>query len=89
MRREVADDHLVAIGASARSKNFSTAVAYLFEAVKSQEPTRVSVVAVAASEFWHFQGQAGDGWPMPSLPRQMLYFSDPLLYFIDMWSDVV
>ena len=63
MRREVADDHLVAIGASARSKNFSTAVAYLFEAVKSQEPTTVSVVVVAASEFWHFQGQAGDGLP--------------------------
>ena len=59
VRREVADDHLVAIGASARSKNFSSTVAYLFEAVKSQEPTTVSAVVVAASRVLAFSGASG------------------------------
>ena len=49
MKIEVADDHLVAIGASA--KNFSAPVAYLFEVVKSQKPTTVSVVVVAVLAF--------------------------------------
>ena len=33
--------------------------------------------AAAASEFWHFQGQAGDIWPMPPLTTASLRKSSP------------
>ena len=31
----------------------------------------------AASEFWHFQGQAGDIWPMPPLTTASLRKCSP------------
>ena len=43
-----------------------------------QEPAlRSSSRRAAASEFWHFQGQAGDIWPMPPLTTASLRKSSP------------
>ena len=45
-----------------------------------QSSSRRAVAAMrraAASEFWHFQGQAGDIWPMPPLTTASLRKCSP------------